>query len=282
MSIVVESDEAVFITGTVHLLDDDKDVASDWASPFIKTNKNIKWMVGKYVEADNANNNQQYWTLKDLQSNHHTVDNSPINMGHRPADIVGTVVASDVIYPERQDINPYVETVGAFWKWYRPDALAKIEEAFAHGTLFQSMETTSESITCVGPDGCGETFAYAGPRSKTYCDCINEARGYKQLNNPHFLGAGLIIPPDKPGWTNAEINSIAAETTDEQKQQILASVASTVPHLSPPEWEKIMWTVQFEAFANRTQSNVTNLSDYKSASAIAKEVSSRFMAKSWL
>ena len=127
MSIVVESDDAVFISSLARLVDDDRDVASDWAGKHIKTNKFIKWVIGRYVEADNANRNGQYWTLRDLQLKHDTVHHTPMNMGHRQHDVVGTVVASEMIYPSDEG-NPYVETVGAFWKYYFPNELEQLKQ----------------------------------------------------------------------------------------------------------------------------------------------------------
>ena len=46
MPIILETDKTVLIAGTARLIDDDKDIASDWASKHIKTNKYIKWIVG--------------------------------------------------------------------------------------------------------------------------------------------------------------------------------------------------------------------------------------------
>lgn len=276
MSIMLETDSTVFFAGIASLFDDERDVASDWAGQHIKTNKYIKWVIGKYVEADKVNNNGQYWTLKDLQNKHTTVDHTPMNMGHRPHDIVGTVVASEMIYPDRSDMNPYVETVAAFWKWYRPEELKKLEEAYSTGNAWQSMEAVSDTVTCVGPEGCGETFDYAGPNSDTYCSCIQNHRGHKQLDNPHFLGSGLIIPPDRPGWSNADINSIARHTTDEQKHEMLVAIADAAPHLSSSEWEKVMWALQFEAFSNEN----AVVESKKTSSEIARVVASQFLASS--
>lgn len=290
MSIIIESGNSVHFTCSARLIDDDRDVASDWASQHIKTNKFIKWIVGRYVEADNANRNNQYWTLSDLQAKHSTVDHTPMNMGHRHNEIVGTVVASEMIYPTDEsaaDQNPFVETVGAFWKWYFPEQLSAIEKAYSEGSLYQSMESVSDTVTCVGEGGCGQTFDYAGPMSDTYCDCIREHRASKQLDNPHFLGTGLIIPPDRPGWTNAEINEISKMTTDDEKHRVLASIAAESPHLSPDEWEKVMWTLQFQAFHDEILSAtkehevaVEEMSNRKPPSLIALQVAQGFMAKS--
>jgi hypothetical protein len=273
---ILETDNTVFFAGTASLFDDERDIASDWAGKHIKTNKYIKWVIGKYVEADNANGNGQYWTLKDLQKKHSTVDHTPMNMGHRPHDIVGTVVASEMIYPDRSDMNPYVETVAAFWKWYRPEELKALEEAYKTGNSWQSMEAVSDTVTCVGPEGCGKTFDYAGPNSDTYCACLQDRRGHKQLDNPHFLGSGLIIPPDRPGWSNADINSIARRTTDEQKHEMLASIAEAAPHLASSEWEKVMWALQLEAFS---RDEVVEESK-RSVSEIAQKVANQFLASS--
>lgn len=280
MSIVVESDDAVFISSLARLVDDDRDVASDWAGKHIKTNKFIKWVIGRYVEADNANRNGQYWTLKDLQLKHDTVHHTPMNMGHRQHDVVGTVVASEMIYPSDEG-NPYVETVGAFWKYYFPNELEHIETAYKSGNLWQSMEALSDTITCVGEGSCGESFQYQGPMSDSYCQHIQQHQTYRQMDNPHFLGAGLIIPPDRPGWSNAEIKDMSKLTTDEQKEELLASIAVEVPHQSPAQWETTMWALQFDALADQL-ATAKEQEEYRTPpSLISMYVANQFLATSW-
>ena len=240
MTILTSNDKTYTFTTEAVLIDDKKDTASAWASKYIRHNPALKWIVGNYVEADNANSNGQYWTLDDLILKGATVDHAPMNMGHEAHSIVGTYVASEMIYPTQANVHPYIETVSAMWRYYFPEAYAKIEEAYQEGTLFQSMECIADSITCVGTEqACGATFAYQGPYGN-YCEHINEGTAYRQLDNPHFVGGGLIIPPLAPGWKNAEINEVSELVNDNEGEKVYAEVATEAPHLQPAQWESLM------------------------------------------
>jgi hypothetical protein len=237
MTILSESKNSFLFTTQARIIESDIDTASEWASKYIVSNPALKWIVGKYVEADNANSNGQYWTLSDLRLNQPTIQHSPMNMSHKANHIVGTFVASELIYPTIEEQNPYIETVGAFWKFYFPEELSIIEEAYKQGDLFLSMECISDSVTCVGPMGCGQTFDYAGPMSQTYCDHIKERAAFRQLNNPHFLAGALIAPPDRPGWKNASVNEMSILERNEEKAHDLLNSFSEYAHLSNTQKE---------------------------------------------
>lgn len=91
-------------------------------------NHAIKWVIAKYVEADNPNSNGQSWSLEDLRMAQPSINYAPMNMLHKSNHIVGAYVANEMIYPTVDDdsesaeeaANPYIETVGAFWRYYFP------------------------------------------------------------------------------------------------------------------------------------------------------------------
>lgn len=366
MTVLTEGNNSFFLSSQAILIENDRDVASDWASKHITNNKSIKWVLGKYVEANNANSNGQYWQLNDLRMSQPTIQHSPMNIGHRPHNIVGTFVASEMIYPtgaplaasfddsldfendgswldaessaekysipdgvqkaaqrglelhkkfgrggtsvgmntarilsaggsigiekvkhisryfprhagdnlddkesngwiawllwggdagrtwstnivERYNkenaaysqVNPYIEALGAFWKYYFPGELSQVEAAYSSGNLFLSMECVSSSVTCAGPNGCGESFNYAGPMSDTYCEHIKERASYRQLDNPHFLAGALVLPPDRPGWKGAEVKEISKIMNDhaEEAERAYAALSADAPHLSAEQLE---------------------------------------------
>lgn len=251
MTIMTESATSTFLTTTATLIEDDRDMASTWASKHIITNPNYKWVVGNYVESDNANSNGQYWQYDDLRMSQPTISHSPMNVDHHQHDIVGTWVASEMLMPTDNSsiINPYIETVGVFWKYYFPDVLKDVENAFKTGQLFISMECVAESITCVGEHGCGETFAYKGPASPTYCGHILDRSAHRQLNKSNFLAGALIMPGNRPGWKSADVKELSALTSDEQKDKILHDIARTIPHGSPSDWERAMWAIQMQSLS---------------------------------
>lgn len=234
------ADDSYVFTAQAHIVDTEKDTASAWATEHIQHNPSLKWIVGNYVEADNANDNGQYWTLDDLRLKGATVNHSPMNMAHDAAQIVGTYVASEMIYPSSASQPPYIETLAAMWKYYFPEQYDKIEEAFAEGTLFQSMECIADTVTCVGTEAaCNQTFAYTGPWGG-YCDHIASGESYRQLNNPTFVGGGLIIPPIQPGWKNAEINDVSKLTENAHGEAVYSQVEQEAPELDPKTLESIM------------------------------------------
>lgn len=248
MSVVTEGKTSIFFSTPVKILDLDRDQAAEWASKHIINNKAIKWLVGSYVEADNPNSNGQQWSLTDLRESQYSISNTPMNLGHRPTSIVGTFVASEMIYPDYAEGNPYIETLGAFWKYYFPEELAMVETAYEMGALYQSMECIAESVTCAGENGCGQTFEYAGPMSESYCEHILSRASSRQLNKPLFLAGALIYPPDRPGWKNASIKDLSQLVSDEDKQEMISSIAKASPELSPKEWELMMFKIIEQTF----------------------------------
>jgi|688.fasta_scaffold548298_2 hypothetical protein len=242
MTILTENSNSFYFTGPVELINAERDMAAHWASEFINQNPAFKWIIGKYVEADNANSNGQYWSLEDLKMSKPSIEYAPMNMGHRQNHIVGTYVASEMMYPVEQEMNAYIETASVLWKYYFPDELAMVQKAYDIGALHQSMECIAESVTCAGPMGCGETFKYGGPMSSEYCEHIKSRESYRQLNNPHFLAGGLILPPDRPGWKNASIDEVAA-FSDEELDRVYKQVSEGSPHLDPKQWEALMFEI---------------------------------------
>lgn len=256
MTIITEGKNSFFLTTPAILIDETKDVASNWASDHIKANPALKWVLGKYVEADNANSNGQYWTLDDLRISSPTINHSPMNIDHHQNEIVGTWVASELLYPtddKSNIINPYVEVLGVFWKAYFPEMLDQVQAAFDSGMLHISMECVGQSVTCTGTDAaCGQTFDYAGSFSDTYCSHIQNRESYRQINQPHFLGGALIVPPNKPGWKDASVNEIANLTTDEEADSLIEQIAENAPDASASEWEAMMWQIQLQKFTTLT------------------------------
>lgn len=250
MTILSASGESYRFTAKATIIEDDRDMASTWASAHIKHNDAIKWIVGNYVEADNANSNGQYWSLEDLRLSQPTIAHAPMNIGHSSQHVVGTYVASEMIYPAEAASHPYIETVGAMWKYYFPEELEAVQAAFSEGSLFQSMECIASSVTCVGPNGCGETFDYGGPHG-AYCDHINERSSFRQLNNPHFLAGALIIPPTRPGWSGAEVNDVSELLKTVDVADVYEQVVADNPMMDPTQWESLMQLIALNDVARR-------------------------------
>lgn len=244
MTILIEGDNSFIISAHAHLINDEREVASAWASKHIQPNPAIKWILGNYVEADRANYNKQYWTYADLRMSQPTVNHAPLNILHRPKHIVGAFTASEMIYPKTEEADdsghPYIEALAAMWKTYFPEEMRIVENAHNQGSLFFSMECVAHSITCSGDNGCSKEYAFVGPKSETYCVHLNEGASIKQLNKPHFLGGALIFPPAAPGWGGANITEISnlLAKYEEQVPDIYRALKAEADHLSELELEE--------------------------------------------
>jgi len=244
MTIGIESEgKLLLITGDVHLYTEDRDVASKWASKYIHKNPALAWIIGRYAEADQANSNKQMWSLADVQATHGLIQNSPLNILHRPHHIVGSFVGTEVVYPTVDGAgddsgHPYIEALAAFWKYYFPQELKVVEAAYNAGQLAYSMECVAEAVSCDGPDGCGVEFTYAGPQSKTYCAHLNDGISDKKMKNPLWLGGALIMPPSQPGWKDAKVSDMAHDI--ELADFVYASLQEEVPAGNPKVWEMQM------------------------------------------
>ncbi len=262
MTILIEGAKSFFLGAQASLVNP-MDLASNdrelaWAERAVKANDAYRWVLGRFVEADNPNRNKQFWALDHLRMGQPTIQYAPMNLLHRARDIVGVFVDTEMVYPTGSTAaetaeHPYIEALGAFYKFYFPDELKIVEAAHATGTLFFSMECIANSITCGGESGCGKEFDYAGPRSEDYCDHLNGGLSNKELNEPHFLGGALIFPPEKPGWPGAEVKDLSklVEEHAGECERAYSMIAAEAPHLSQNQWEYVMGELVYLATAGK-------------------------------
>lgn len=248
MSVIVEGERGVYMGAQAWLLEDDRELA--WAENHIVRNAAYKWVLGKFVEADSPNDNGHLFPLEELRDWQRTVAYAPLNMLHRPHHIVGSFVATEMMYPAggaeaaAAGQHPYLEALAAMWRYYFPDEFRAVEEAHRQGSLFLSMECVPSALGCV-TDGCGKEFAYDGRTSASYCDHLNAPGSIKRLRQPHFTGGALIIPPTRPGWKKADVTQLSSLIEEHLKEAdaVYAGIAQEFPHLDARQWEGLMATV---------------------------------------
>jgi hypothetical protein len=243
-----EGEHRFYFGAQAVLLDQSREMASEWAQGHILLNDAHAFVLGKFVEAERANNNKQYFTLEGLQVARPTIVNAPMNLNHS-ATIVGSFVATEMIYPagesadSQEVLNPYIETLGCFWRYYFPEAYQVVKAAHSSGDLFYSMEAVPASISSIGGVDDSIEYPYEGRTSPSYSDDINERSCTAiKLNQPHFVGGALIIPPVKPGWSRADITQVSELMKNKFAEAELAyeSIAEATPHLDARTWEMVM------------------------------------------
>lgn len=224
-----------------------------WAERHVQAAPDLAWILGRYVSADPAgNSNGHIFALADLEAAVATIPHKGLNVNHEPPS-VGVAVAAELIVPQRPASamesaarpleHPYVETLSALWRWYHKAAYEKVQAAHEEGRLFHSMEAAPQSLTCRGVGveaGCGETFPYMGPMHDSYCEHMQKARARRVLNKPRFTANAVIVPPVRPGWTDADVTELSHLMEADMAEGLYEQIAGEFGHLDAREWEAMM------------------------------------------
>lgn len=248
MSVTVWGSKSIYLGCAAALLGEDGagERAMAWAEPHIVRNPALRYIVGRYVEADNPNENGHLFPLETLKSAQQSISHSPLNMVHRPHHVVGHFMATEMLIPDAAASaageHAEVEALSAFYAYYFKEELVAVQSAHNSGQLFYSMECIpQEGITCP-VEGCGTSAPYTGLQSPLYCEHMNAPGGAMKLNNPHFVGGALIVPPTKPGWRRADITNLSSLIEQYENEAAMAyeQVKAETPHLGPEQWEYVM------------------------------------------
>lgn len=247
--ILVPTSTGFALGSTAALLDDDH-VARAWAERHVRKDPDIRWILGNYVEADQANSNGHIFPLDELLVAQATIAGKPLNMLHREHYIVGYFAAAQLLGPDGAELtaanedgngagHPYVEALAALWHTRFPEEFFQIQRAHKDGSLFFSMEAIPEAVSC---PTCAHEAVFAGLESDTYCDHMQGATGPKVLRRPVFSGGAIIIPPVRPGWDRADIKTISKmyEQGGLSTEALRADIETEMCHLGPREWEWMM------------------------------------------
>lgn len=236
----------IWVGGRAAILGDGADGLKAWAEKHVRKDPDIKWILGNYVEADNANSNGHIFPLADLQDyGVATIPNKPLNMLHHGRYVIGSLVAAEMVdgAPKASgEPGQVVEVLSAMWQNFFRDESQLLQRAHEEGALYYSMECMPSSITCPVAD-CGVEAAWEGFESEKYCAHMNASRvSRKRLNKPHFNAGAAIIPPVQPGWKNADITDISAllKQHAEKAEKLYSDLQEDSPHLNARAWEQLM------------------------------------------
>lgn len=276
--IVLERDNKIVVASQAFLLEQDREMA--WAEDLVRHNPAYAWVLGRYVSAgQEPNANGHIFSVEELRTAKDTLVYAPMNLLHRPRQILGAYVGAEVVYPASAEASvsagagldvgsdPFLESLAAFWRFYFPEEHDLIRDCHGAGLLAQSMECVPESVTCA-TEGCGKSFAYAGRTHETYCDHLKapgSPRPPRHLNKPHFTAGALVIPPAKPAWSGAtvsELSAVVREQLDAAEKEGVADelyreAATEFSHLDTPQWEAVMAAVMAAAAPTSAQEAVT-------------------------
>lgn len=279
--IVVEGPNSVHIAAAAWLVEENRELA--WAQKHVVHNPAYAWVLGKYVGTNKANDNGHIFDATELAEARQSLLYAPMNMLHRPSDIMGVYVANEVIWPKdasasaslggeaAAETEPYLEALAAFYRYYFPEEYAAVEKAHREGFLAWSMECVPKTVTCAAsahPE-CGKTFDYAGRQSETYCAHLNQPGAPKRMGKPHFTAGALVLPPARPAWRNASVTSLDTLVRQqlEAAESVYTQVRSEFPHLETSRWEHLMAELLARAAKDKPQRQVTSPHKYKPLNA---------------
>jgi len=197
------------------------------------------------VGAEKANKNGAFWSTGDLEMGLPTVQHGPINWLHEGRHVIGSIADSNLVTHQHADDQPlqepYIAIAAAIWKWLYPDEAQVIQQASDQDALRLSMECVSDQVRCIGSNGCGQSFDYNDYMRKSpgVCQHIIDGSSTRQLVNPTFLGAAIIVPPVRPGWPGAKAQVMKRASAMAEK----AFEDAGNPNISAALWEQLMASV---------------------------------------
>jgi hypothetical protein len=212
-----------------------RELASIGGSPHL-------WIAGRYVAADSPNRNGAYWSTADLEMGEPTVANGPVNWLHEGRHVIGAIAGSQLVTREHAaegEIGTHIVALGAVWPWLYPDEAAMIQQASEAGSLWFSMECISREVACLA-EGCEHTAdyrAYMLERETARCEHMNEGAP-RRFVDPIFQGVGIIVPPVRPGWAEAD-----ARVTQAQTEQVVLREAAAFQGVSDADAMGVAYTL---------------------------------------
>jgi hypothetical protein len=207
-------------------------MASEWAEQ--PMNASFLWIAGRYVQANVANKNNDFWSYDDLVVGESSIKYTPLNVLHKWDRPVGTFVETKIVHrqaaSDEAEVFPEIQALAVLWTANFPNVAQAAKDAHEAGRLWYSMECTAETTQCMA---CERTFAFRAAASEL-CEHLTDRTAARRWINPTFLGGALIFPPANPGWKDADITSVAAELT---RQYANRNVMTTA------RWEEEMSTL---------------------------------------
>lgn len=186
-------------------------MASEWEHQTM--NDSFLWIAGRYVQANVANKNNDFWSYDDIVSGEPSVKYTPLNVLHKWDRPVGTFVETKIVHrqsaSDEPDVLPEIQALAVLWTANFPNVAQAAKDAHDAGRLWYSMECTAETTQCMT---CERTFSFRAASSEL-CEHLSERTAARRWINPTFLGGALIFPPAAPGWKDADITSVHADLT---------------------------------------------------------------------
>lgn len=231
--VIEQINDKLYMSARAYIVSDKEQLpramASEWSERSM--NDSFLWIAGRYVQANVANKNNDYWSYDDIVSGESTIRYTPLNVLHKWDRPVGTFVETKIVHrqaaSDEPEVLPEIQALAVLWTANFPNIAKAAKDAHEAGRLWYSMECTAETTQCMV---CEKTFSFRAAAAEL-CEHLADRSAARRWINPTFLGGALIFPPAAPGWKDADVTSVAADLT---RQYANRNALSTV------EWEAAM------------------------------------------
>lgn len=151
---------------------------------------------GPLVRAGEPNRNGALFLVEDLKFGLTSIAGQPITVNHGEF-AVGWIGTAEM--QSQPDLGDFVNIDAPIWAQRFPTIWGQVEKAHAEGQAFFSMECVPSKVGCMG---CGVEAATLD----SACDHIIKRSAARRQISPTFIGAALVLPPEKPGWPDARLH----------------------------------------------------------------------------
>jgi hypothetical protein len=97
--VIVSVAGRVLICATAALLEPDASLKA-WVERHVRQDPDLRWILGNYVEATEANSNGHIFPLDELVTAQHSLAGKPLNMMHREHYIVGAFAGAQLLHAD--------------------------------------------------------------------------------------------------------------------------------------------------------------------------------------
>lgn len=222
-------DNKIYLSANAYIVENVGELPREFASEFQKMelNPSFMWVAGRYVQANNINKNGHYWTAEDLEAGQHTIQYVPLNINHK-SEPVGTFVETKIVQREaasgEEELVSEIQALALLWAGHYPAIASLVKDAHQKKQLHFSMECVSEEKQCLT---CERRFPWMAQAHEMCEHLATSATAPRRFINPVFLGGALVVPPDSPAWSDADVTDVAAQRVE----------------TDPVEWEQLMAAV---------------------------------------
>lgn len=205
-------DGKIYLTANAYIVERASELPREFASDIrnMELNPSFMWIAGRYVQANTVNKNGHFWSTEDLEAGQHTIQYVPLNVNHK-SEPVGTFVEAKIVERENAaaggEMVPEIQALSLLWAANYPAIAGMVKDAHQKKQLHFSMECISEKKQCLQ---CDQVYPYKAQAHEVCEHLAESATAPRRFVNPVFLGGALVMPPDTPGWADADVTDIAA------------------------------------------------------------------------